>query len=202
MKLQKKTIDETIEIYTKGKPGETYYCILEREHVFHGASDKPEKQFNINAINRMQLGRLPLLVPGGCVVLQKGDLIVYHYSVQPDNFFANWVDFFGAKLKERNIPFELGHELFNSKHHDFLIKKKEPNKWWKVGTHSENFAWEGLYFCCFGIVDHINLKHIKQVTTVSDIKEPAGLSAWGISSEMIEQWFLEFMKKFYNEEPR
>ena len=199
--LKKISIDDGAQMIATGKPGETYYIILEKEYVFHGYSDKPEKKFNIDAINRMHLQRLPLIVPGGCVVLQKGDLIVYHYSSGPDNFFANWVKFFEKKLKAKNIPFELGHELFNERHHDFLIKKKEKDMWWKVGTHSENFAWEGLYFSCFGVVDHINLKHIKQVTRVSEKKEPAGLSAWGITSEMLEQWFLEFMKEVYRETP-
>lgn len=197
--LRKISIDDGAKMIADGKPGETYYIILDKEYVFHGNS--PEKRYKIDEMNRMGLPRLSLIVPGGCVVLQKGDLIVYHYSTAADEFFAKWVKFFENKLKSRNIPFELGHELFNAKHHDFLIPKKEPQHWWKVGTHSENFAWPGLYFSCFGLVNRVNIRHIRRITDISTIKEPAGLRAWGITSEDLEIWFLEFMEETYKERP-
>lgn len=198
--LKKISIDDGAKTVWEGKPGQTYYIILEREYVFHGFTDKPEKKINKDAINRMHLDTLSLIVPGGCVVMQKGDLIVYHYSHGADGFFANWVTFFTKKLAKRNIKLEIDHELINDKHHDLLIRKKT-GSFWKIGTQSENFAKPDLYFCCMGIMDHVNIKHISKVVKVSEWKEPAGLSAWGISSDDLEQWFLEFMRTVYKETP-
>lgn len=193
--LKKISLDMVPLTFANEKPGTTCYCILDKEYVFHGNSS--QKKYKINAMNRMGLKRLPLIVPGGCVVLQENDIILYHYTTQPDDFFRIWSIYLMNFLKERHIKAFIGHEL-NAKHHDLLIKGKDHT--YKFGTHSENEAWPGLYFSCCGIAFHVKTNHIRKITAVSETKVPRGLSSWGIKTEEIEQLFLKFMKEVYNEE--
>ena len=195
--LKKISIDDGVNMLAHGKPQDTYYIVLDKEYAFHGNS--PQKKYNINVMNRMHISRLPLIVPGGCVVMQEGDIIIYHYSTEKDNFFINWWNFLSAKLHECNIDAQLGHEL-TELHHDMLVHNKD-DKYFKFGTHSENLAWPGLYFSCCGIMLHVNIRHIRQITSVSGVKYPRGLSAWGVKTEDIETWFLEFMQKKYGLKP-
>lgn len=189
MDVKKVSIDWGVEHLTEGKPGETYYIILDKEYVFHGQS---KKRRDLNEIKRLQLGILKLPVAGGTVVLQPGDLIIYHFSEEKDDFFHDWSSYLLDYMRNRGLNVILDHPL-SEPHHDFLLQGAQ--KTYKFGTHSEGPNAFGGYFSCCGIATRVNHKHIKQITVLSEKKIPQGVSAWGISSEELEQVFLDFTMK-------
>ena len=117
---------------------------------------------------------------GGTILGNKGDIMFSHVA-EPDNrwlfrfagCFANW-------LKDKGL---------NAEHVDNDIL---------VGGYKVC----GLCITRYGRIDfssafigiNTNLDHIKAICKKPMVKVPKGLSEYGITTEEVEQWFIEFCK--------
>ena len=119
--------------------------------------------------------------PGGSIVAGSGDLTYIHLSKRdnPDHFNLKWKKFLTGKMAQ------LGVQLIED-NNDLLL----PKGFKFCGMMGKDI---GDYFLEAGHISiNPNLDQIIHICMKPMVKIPAGLGQYGVTSEMLEQWFNEF----------
>lgn len=118
---------------------------------------------------------------GGTIVSNPGDFLIAHFD-RPDNGWYNrFVAYFVTWLKDRGL---------NAEHikNDILVDG------YKVcGTCITRYGC--IDYTGFAISVNVNIEDIKAICRKPMQKVPKGLSDFGVTSDEVEQMFLEFCKQ-------
>lgn len=115
---------------------------------------------------------------GGTILANPGDIIFSHLDTPGNGWLDRFADFFTDWLKARGLNAE-------KEKNDILV---------------DGYKVCGLCITRYGRIDfssailsiHINLDHIKAICKKPMVKVPKGLSEYGITTEEVEQMFLDF----------
>ena len=118
---------------------------------------------------------------GGTIVSNKGDILLAHFDVCDNTWGVTFAEYFVNWLKNKNLNAEFTGN-------DVLVDG------YKVcGACITRYG--RVDYTGFAISVNINLDHIKQICRKPMVKVPKGLSDFGITSEEVEQMFIEFCEK-------
>lgn len=115
---------------------------------------------------------------GGTILAKPGDIIFSHLEAPENGWLFRFADYFLEWLKARGMNAVLDDN-------DILV---------------DGYKVCGLCITRYGRIDfssailsvNVNLDHIKAICKKPMVKVPKGLSEWGITTEEVEQMFLEF----------
>ena len=117
----------------------------------------------------------------GTIVSNEGDVLIGHFA-QPDNgWYDRFVDYFLDWLRAKGLSAEFADN-------DILV---------------DGHKVCGMCITRYGRIDYtggiismnVHMDHIKQICRKPMTKIPKGLSDYGITSEEVEQMFVEFCKE-------
>lgn len=118
---------------------------------------------------------------GGTILANKGDIIFSHLDSPGNGWLDKFATYFVDRLRTKGL---------NADHtdNDILV---------------DGYKVCGLCITSYGRIDfssaiislNINLEHIKAICKKPMVKVPKGLSDYGITTEEVEEMFLEFCKK-------
>ena len=120
----------------------------------------------------------------GTIVSNKGDVLIGHFAQTDNCWYDRFVAYFLDWLKAKGLNAEyISNDILVDGH--------------KVC---------GMCITRYGCIDYtggiisvnVNLEHIKQICRKPMKKVPKGLSEYGITSEEVEQMFLDFCKQEEN----
>ena len=154
------------------------YGIHDKEMITTG-TEKDYKVLHIG-IPVYNIGR-----NGGTIIHSIGD--ISGIFLQKDhNFCHEFPEFIIAKLKEKGLN-------ARSDYNDIMIDDV-----YKVGGFAYQELKDGRFYVVFQLSIHCDNAAIFFVCYDAP-KKPKGLSDFGISTEEVEKWLLEFLDKRYNE---
>lgn len=118
---------------------------------------------------------------GGTILANKGDIIFSHFDAPENGWIFRFADYFLDWLKAKGLNAEFAGN-------DILV---------------DGYKVCGLCITRYGCIDfssayigiNTNLDHIKAICRKPMVKVPKGLSEYGITTEEVEQMFLEFCKQ-------
>lgn len=118
---------------------------------------------------------------GGTIVGNKGDIAFAYFDRSENGWMNRFVEHFVGWLKEKGL-----NAVYES--NDVLV---------------DGYKVCGVCTTRYGRIDYTagfisvnaNLDHIKQICKKPMVKVPKGLSEYGISTEEVEEMFLEFCRK-------
>lgn len=119
--------------------------------------------------------------PGGTFVFGPNDFVCMHVE-KKDNFGIKWKDFLKTKLQERGLTALKDNNDLLIDGYKFLGDAKIEAK--------QDYI---IYVCCISICDQ---KETIEKICETQRKPPRGLSKYGISADVIEKWYLEFIFLF------
>lgn len=123
----------------------------------------------------------PAFYNGGTILSNKGDVIFAHFGEPENRWIFGFVDYFVDWLKAKGLNAEFVDN-------DVLVDN------YKVcGTCITRHGCID-YTCCFICLD-IDLDHIKAICRKPMVKVPKGLGEYGITTEEVEQMFLDFCRE-------
>ena len=139
-----------------------------------------EKQVDIDTCRAMGYEVYEAYYNGGTIIGNKGDMAFAHF----DKLDNGWLDRFVASFLEWLKGKGLNAEYVRN---DVLV---------------DGYKVCGLCVTPYGRIDytagfigiHTNLDHIKAICRKPMAKVPKGLSEYGIATEDVEQWWIEFCK--------
>ena len=119
---------------------------------------------------------------GSTFVLNKGDFIFLHCN-KDDNFIGKWEKYLRNKLAEKGLDLVYDNN-------DFLVDNHKI-----MGGFGEkiNDNWH-IYVVCMSIKDSNEV--INNVCLKESTKKPRALECYGISTEEVEKWYLDFIFYF------
>lgn len=120
---------------------------------------------------------------GGTIVGNKGDIAFAHFSHHDNGWMENFIEHFLDWLKGKGL-----NAVYES--NDILV---------------DGYKVCGMCVTRYGRIDYtagfismnVNLDHIKAICKKPMNKVPKGLSEYGITTEEVEQMFLDFCKQRY-----
>lgn len=164
-------------------PAITVVCPLEELSVNYG---------NNNDINKKYCDSHSILYryenrSGGCMVLFPGNIIIH--DVRPAITFTlqyQFLEDFANWLKSLNI------DNVEATGNDVLINDKKV-----IGAVSESLLgpYLGLMFCGISISINSDIELIDNICTKEMVKIPGALSDYGITTEEVMQWTLDWFDK-------
>ena len=153
------------------------YCIVETPVVFV----HKEKQVEEEICKAMGYEVYEAYYNGGTIVGSEGSLAIIHFQQIDNGWMMRFVDYFLNWLKDKGL-----NASYES--NDILV---------------DGYKVCGLCVTRYGRIDYTagfisvntNLDHIKAICKKPMVKVPKGLSEWGITSEEVEQMFLDFCEQ-------
>lgn len=118
---------------------------------------------------------------GGTILSNKGDVLIGHFA-EPDNgWYDSFISYFVDWLKAKGLNAEFVSN-------DIVV---------------DGYKVCGMCITRYGRIDYtggiismnVNLDHIKAICKKPMVKVPKGLSEYGITTEEVEQMFLDFCEK-------
>ena len=155
------------------------YIILNKTIVNYANKNDVNQEFcDINNIETTYLKR-----QGGTFVFGEGDIVFLH-SGWNDHFGPQWIQY----LKNKLIKYNLDIKQDNN---DLLVDGYK-----FLGDTQINMTDIGynVYICCISIKHQPNL--IQTICNKNTVKIPRGLSYYGLTSDIIEKWYLDFVFYF------
>lgn len=118
---------------------------------------------------------------GGTILSNKGDILLGHFAELNNGWRDSFMIYFTNWLKSKGLNAECNNN-------DILV---------------DGYKVCGMCITCYGRIDYtggiismnVNLDHIKAICKKPMQKVPKGLSEYGITTEEVEQMFLEFCKE-------
>lgn len=118
---------------------------------------------------------------GGTIVSNAGDVVMAHFGKPHNDWLTKFADYFVDWLKHKGLNATYGRN-------DVLIDGYKT-----CGTCVTRYG--GIDYTGVYIGVHTNLEHIKAICKKPMGKIPKGLHEYGITSEELEQMFLDFCKE-------
>lgn len=163
-------------------------CIQAGEHkILFGTTDAPvvivhrKTQVDEDTCARLGYEVLESYNNGGTIVSNAGDVVIAHFDEPENGWLGRFTDYFVAWLKVKGLNAEYADN-------DILI---------------DGYKVCGMCITRYGRIDYSGV-YVGMDTKLDDIraicrkpmkKIPRGLSEYGITSEEIEQMFLDFCKQ-------
>lgn len=140
-----------------------------------------EAQIDAEVCANMGYTVYPAFYNGGTILCNKGDLVFAHFGKPENGWIYGFVDYFVEWLKAKGLNAEYVDN-------DVLVDGCKV-----CGTCITRYG-RIDYTCCFICID-IDLYHIKAICRKPMHKIPKGLSDYGITTEEVEQMFLDFCEQ-------
>lgn len=140
-----------------------------------------EREIDKNTCDNMGYTVYPAFYNGGTILCNKGDLVFAHFGNPGNGWIYGFVNYFVDWLKARGLNAEFVDN-------DVLVDG------YKVCGTCITRHGQIDYTCCFVCID-IDLNHITALCRKAMNKVPKGLSEYGITTEEVEQMFLEFCEQ-------
>ena len=137
-----------------------------------------ERQVDKETCDEMGYTVYPAFYNGGTILCNKGDLVFAHFGEPENGWIYGFIDYFVDWLKAKGLNAEFVDN-------DVLVDGCKV-----CGTCITRYG-RIDYTCCFICID-IDLDHIKAICKKPMNKVPKGLSEYGITTEEVEQMFLDF----------
>ena len=118
---------------------------------------------------------------GGTIVANEGDVVIGHMAEPENGWHDRFVAYFVDWLKAKGLNADYVSN-------DIVV---------------DGYKVCGMCITRYGRIDYtggiismnVNLDHIKAICKKPMVKVPKGLSEWGVTTEEVEQMFLEFCEK-------
>lgn len=167
----------TIQDFIANRKHGIAYCVHDEKSVFIALADS----INKDACAEYGYTVLDTKHTGGVVVVSEGDVSVVHFGAIGSDWMHRFADYLIERYKERglNTTYE---------DNDVLIDG------YKISGLSAT-PYGNLQYSTIHIGINTNLDHIKAICRKPMVKVPKGLSDYGITSEEVEQMFLEFCEQ-------
>ena len=156
-----------------------FYVVTEKKFV----ALPLKKDYNLNKIKELKYDFEQLNYLGGTIVCEQGDLEIAYYDTKYNLFKDKFKNYFIKWLLEKGIKAEF-------KDNDILIDGFKA-----CGISFQSF-FKGINVTLIHIGVNTNLENIKKICNKKMIKIPKGLSEYGITSEEVEQMFLDFCNNY------
>lgn len=179
IKLDESNIVKEITSFVVNQKEGIVYGIPKCTSVFCGINNELNADYCKK--NNIQLLQFPN--EGGVIVVSEGDFDIGHFSYNVKNTFNK--DFANCIIKYLT---QLGLNA-QFKGNDLIL-----DDLYKCGSYSSRQYGKILY-SAFHISININLEAIKNICKKEMIKIPKGLSEYNISTNNIQELFLEFLKQ-------
>lgn len=173
---QKEWIDEATK-YIKGGLHRTAYVIVESPVVIvHRKSQVDEEICKTLGYEIVESYN-----NAGTIVSNEGDVLIGHFASPNNDWYNKFVEYFLEWLKNKGLNADFVSN-------DILV---------------DGYKVCGMCITRYGRIDYtggiismnVNLEHIKAICKKPMVKVPKGLSGYGITTEEVEEMFLEFCKK-------
>lgn len=153
------------------------YGIPDKNYVFCGFNTNFNKQY----CNENNIGLLEFPNEGGLIIVNKGDFDIGHFSYKTENKFNyEFSDYLLKFLKNKNIN-------ANLEGNDLII-----DGLYKCASFSSR-RFNKILYSAYHISIGMNLDLIKNICTKEMIKTPKGLEDYGITTNEIEELFLDYI---------
>ena len=168
---------ETITDFISSQKFGVAYCIHNSKSVLFTEGNTPDEALCTELGYRLMATKHT----GGLVVVGEGDVSVIHFGEIGDDWMHRFADYLIERYKERglNATYE---------DNDVLIDG------YKISGLSAT-PYGNIQYSTIHIGINTNLEHIKAICRKPMNKVPKGLSEYGITTEEVEQMFLEFCEK-------
>ena len=169
----------TIQDFIVNKKHGIAYCVHDEKSIFINRPD------TINEDVCVEHGYMVLDTKhtGGVVVVSEGDISIIHFGDIGDDWMHRFAHYLIERYKEKglNATYE---------DNDVLIDG------YKISGLSAT-PYGHIQYSTIHIGINTNLDHIKAICRKPMKKVPKGLSEYGITTDEVEQMFLEFCEKEY-----
>ena len=167
---------ETIQGFIASKTHGFAYCTHNKKSVLISRPDAVDRDLCAD------LGYyiMETMHSGGVVVVGEGDVSVIHFGNIGDRCMLDFAEYLVEQYKARGLD-----ATFNG--NDVLIDG------YKISGLSAT-PYGNLQYSTIHIGVNTNLDDIKAICTKPMVKVPKGLSEYGITTEEVEQMFLDFCK--------
>lgn len=182
MEIKKVKSNEAMAIiqdFIENKKCGVAYCIHDEKSVFINSPDT----INEDVCIEHGYAILDTKHTGGVVVVSEGDVSIVHFGGIGDGWMHRFADYLIDEYKARglNATYE---------DNDVLVDG------YKISGLSAT-PYGHIQYSTIHIGINTNLDHIKAICRKPMKKVPKGLSEYGITTEEVEQMFLEFCEKEY-----
>ena len=173
---QKNWVSETTK-HIMGGLHNTGYCIVESPIVI----TYRKNQINESLCEQLGYEIYELFSNSGTFVSNAGDVGIGHCGTIDNDWCSRFIHYFVNWLNKRGLQ-------ATTEKNDILV---------------DGYKVCGMCVTRYGLIDYscgliginTNLEHIKQICTKPMVKVPKGLSEYGITTEEVEQMFLDFCEQ-------
>ena len=177
VKVASKDATATIQDFIVNQKHGFAYCVHDEKLAFVAKTD----DVNADACEEYGYTVLDTQHTGGVVVVNKGDMSVVHFGTVGNRGMQDFADYLIERYKERglNATYEGNDVLIDG---------------YKISGLSAT-TYGNIQYSTIHIGINTNLDHIKAICKKPMNKVPKGLSEYGITTEEVEQMFLEFCEE-------
>lgn len=115
---------------------------------------------------------------GGAIVQNSGDVLMAHFGIPENGWIYKFIDFFVSWLKTKGL------------NADYIDNDIVVDNYKVCGLAVTRYG--RIDYSCIFVGINTNLDHIKAICKKPMKKVPKGLSKYGITTEEVEEMFLEF----------
>lgn len=177
VKAKSKDAVATIHDFIKNQKNGIAYCVHDEKSVFVVSPDS----VNEDACAEYGYMVLETMHSGGAVVVSEGDVSVIHFG----SIINDWMPKFAQYLIEQYKAKGLNATYEGN---DVLIDG------YKISGLSES-QYNRIKYSTIHIGINTNLDHVKAICKKPMEKVPKGLSEYGITTEEVEQMFLDYIEQ-------
>ena len=152
------------------------YCVHDEKSIFIAKSDEVDREL----CAKMGYMVLETMHTGGVVVVSEGDISVVHFGEIGNDWMHRFAKYLVEYYKTKGLD-----ATFDG--NDILIDG------YKISGLSAT-PYDNIQYSTIHIGINTNLDDIKAICTKPMVKIPRGLSEYGITTEEIEEMFLDFCK--------
>lgn len=152
------------------------YCVHDKNSVLVSATSEIDR----DACTELGYEIMETQHSGGAVVVSKGDVSVIIFGDMGNTYMPDFASYLVDKYKAKGLDATMdGNDVLIDGH--------------KISGLSAT-RYGDIKYSTIHIGINTNLDHIKAICKKPMVKVPKGLSEYGITTEEVEQWFIEFCK--------
>ena len=165
---------ETITDFISNQKHGVAYCIHDSKSVLFTEENAPDEALCAELGYRLMATKHT----GGLVVVGEGDVSVIHFGEIGNDWMHRFAKYLIERYKEKGLD-----ATFDG--NDVLVNG------YKISGLSAT-PYEHIQYSTIHIGINTDLDHIKAICKKPMVKVPKGLSEYGVTTEEVEQMFLEF----------
>lgn len=177
VKVESQDAVDTINHFIENQEHGIAYCVHDKKSVFVSKSSEIDR----DACVKLGYKVLETQHNGGAVVVNEGDMSVIIFGETNNDYMQNLASYLIGRYKAKGLN-------SNFDGNDVLIDGYKTS-----GLSATDYG--NIQYSTIHIGINTNLDHIKAICRKPMKKVPKGLSEYGVTSEEIEQMFLDFCHK-------